>query len=851
MKFILLNSSRLLTITFTLVLMTLAQLAHAVTKTWVGGASGSWNTVNQWSPSGVPGASDDVVFGAGTAVVSFSGDGVIQSLTLNNGADVTFFPVDASADRGLNLTGATTTELVVNSGCTLTLDGFAGSTVGFTLEFPNGGAAETADISGTLSVDGAGSGGDFATNGNTVTFGPASAYNHNRSAGSIPIATFNTTSTVTVTGFIDNVAGAIENLDQGFGNFTWNCPSQIGHAQLKCNTNKSRFSSSGTFTVNNTGTKTLRTTNGDGLLSLNDLVINGDPDSSSLVLRSNTTKTITMDVSGNITLNGGELKSKNPSATNTSTVVINLAGNLTQDGGILKEEDGNSFTFNFVGTSVQEYGFTGLSVLGGDINFDVKNGAELKVLNKLTVNSGGSINNSGKLIFDNDAIFDAAGAITGTGNVTLVRVFNRSGWQNVSFPVKSTTTKTLGDVVKSGEAFNYTSPKTPQTNIFYWDATTAGWLVPTSTTLVNQPFNIYSFGSGESVELTIPNAEFNNVDFSQAYFYFDNPGGNTSSPGDANPSFGNNGWADVVVDGWNLFANPFQAYLNTSDLNSALDIELNVDQNVYVWDGYSESYKTNPDFINPHQAYFVHTTASSGNFTIQNELRDTAGTGAGYFKTKNEITLHVTSADGIDVKTTLVENSEATNRFDTRLDAHYLLVYSTDNATAFNSVSADSMMCSKNQVNRLTKEPIYFTFAHKQNNKSFTFSLEASSSLYVAILEDTYTGEFTDLVATDYTFSSTDAADAQRFKMHFTQGSANRASAQYTRELMVWTKDNQLMYEGLDNLEGATVSVFAISGKLITSGDMDSPLFLERTGIFVIQVRARNGETFNAKLIKG
>ena len=848
MKFILLNSSRFLTITFTLALLALGQRAHAVTKTWDGGASGSWNDANSWSPAGVPETSDDVVFGAGTAVVSFSADGAVRSLTLNNGADVTFFPVDGNSDRRLELTGVTTTELIVNSGCTLTLDGFAGNTSsGFTLEFPNGGAAETADILGTLNINGSGSGGDFETDGNTVTFGPASAYNHNRSAGSIPIATFNTTSTVTVTGFIDNIAGAVENLDQGFGNFTWNCPSQIGHAQLKCNTNKSRFSSSGTFTVNNTGTKTLRTTNGDGLLSLNDLVIT---DSSSLVLRSNTTKTITMDVSGNITLNGGELKSKNPSATKISTVVINLAGNLTQDGGILKEEDGNSFTFNFVGTTVQEYGFTGLSVLDGDINFDVKNGAELKVLNKLTVNSGGGINNSGKLIFDNDAIFDAAGAITGTGNVTLVRVFNRSGWQHVSFPVISSS-KTLGDVVKSGEAFNYTSPKTPQTNIFYWDATTSAWLVPTSTTLVNQPFNIYSFGSGESLELTIPNAEFNNVDFSQAYTYFANEsGGNTSTPGNANPAFGTNGWADAVVEGWNLFANPYQAYLNTIALNTDLTNEANVDANVYVWDGYSESYKTNPDFINPHQAYFVHTNAGSGNFTIQNGLRDNAGTGAGYFKTKNEITLHVTSEDGINVKTTLVENSEATNRFDTRLDAHYLLAYSTNNATAFNSVSADSMMCSKNQVSRLAKEPIYFTFAHKQNNKSFTFSLEASSSLYVAVLEDTYTGEFTDLLATDYTFSSTDAADAQRFKMHFTQGSANRASAQYTRELMVWTKDNQLMYEGLDNLEGATVSVFAISGKLITSGDMDSPLFLESTGIFVIQVRARNGETFNAKLIK-
>ena len=168
----------------------------------------------------------------------------------------------------------------------------------------------------------------------------------------------------------------------------------------------------------------------------------------------------------------------------------------------------------------------------------------------------------------------------------------------------------------------------------------------------------------------------------------------------------------------------------------------------------------------------------------------------------------------------------------------------------FNVVSSDSVMYSKNNVPDLYAFTSYLSFYHQQENKPFTLSLESSNGLYVAILEDTYTGEFTDLLATDYTFSSTAAADVQRFKLHFTQGSANRASAQYTRELMVWTKDNQLMYEGLDNLEGATVSVFAISGKLIATGDLDSPLFLERTGVFVVQVRARNGETFNAKLIK-
>src|SRR4051812_9786665 len=35
--------------------------AWAATKTWNGSASTSWNNVNNWSPSGLPGASDDVL----------------------------------------------------------------------------------------------------------------------------------------------------------------------------------------------------------------------------------------------------------------------------------------------------------------------------------------------------------------------------------------------------------------------------------------------------------------------------------------------------------------------------------------------------------------------------------------------------------------------------------------------------------------------------------------------------------------------------------------------------------------------------------------------------------------------
>lgn len=832
----------------TMLLSVLYLSVPAATKAWSGGSSGSWNDPSQWSPSGVPGASDDVVFGAGTTVVSFSGDGVIQSLTFNNGADVTFFPVDASADRGLNLTGANTTELVVNSGCTLTLDGFADATNprAFVLEFKSGGTTETATIFGIINANNTGLGGKLDATNADVTFEAGSAYNHNVSGGEIPLAEFNSTSTVTVTGFIDNTTGAILNGNQEFGNFTWDCLDQIGHAQILTNSNKEPFSSTGTFTLNNTGTKTLRTSSNTGVLNLNNLVIN---DSAALVLRSNSGKTKTMNVSGNIVLNGGELKSKNPNTNNTSTVIVNLAGNLTQAGGLLKEEDGNSFTFNFNGSAVQDYSFTGLSALDGDIDFDVNSGATLNVLDKLRVSSGGSITNNGEIIFNNNAVFDASGTVSGTGNITLVRRFNRAGWQHISFPIKRSTTKTLGDIEKTGEAFNYTNPKSPQTNIFFWDAATSGWMIPTATTPVDKPFSIYSFGNNESVELTIDNADFNTEDFAQPYVYFDNASGpNNTTPGNSDNSFGTGGWANAVVDGWNLFANPFQAYINSASLNTDLANEADLDNGIYVWDDVSDSYQLNPTYINPNQAYFVHASAGSGNFSINTALRDSAGSGPGFFKTKNELTLNL-SSDSIHLKTVLVENTAASSKYDFGLDAYYLWSFSGENATIFNSVSSDSMMCSKNQVSRLT-EPVYFSFAHKQNNKAFTLSLEATTSLYVAILEDTYTGVFTDLLASDYTFISTDAAKTQRFKLHFSQRSANRASAQYTKELMVWVKDNQLMYEGLDNLNGATVSVFSIGGKLISSGDIENPLFIEQKGVFVIQVRARNGETFNAKLIK-
>ncbi len=62
--------------------------ASAPAKTWAGTVSTAWNTAGNWSPSGVPTASDNVVIPAGTPfgpLVSFNNDSTLD-LTVNSGA---------------------------------------------------------------------------------------------------------------------------------------------------------------------------------------------------------------------------------------------------------------------------------------------------------------------------------------------------------------------------------------------------------------------------------------------------------------------------------------------------------------------------------------------------------------------------------------------------------------------------------------------------------------------------------------------------------------------------------------------------------------------------------------------
>ncbi len=123
----------------------MASFAQAGTKTWVPTNGGDWKTPGNWSPSGVPGASDDVVIPANqsAAITRSSSDGEtinLNSLTINGNVN---FQFDAGSQHSctLNITGTFT----VASGKTFTVGMMDIGRLNFTLA-----STATGTIDGTV-----------------------------------------------------------------------------------------------------------------------------------------------------------------------------------------------------------------------------------------------------------------------------------------------------------------------------------------------------------------------------------------------------------------------------------------------------------------------------------------------------------------------------------------------------------------------------------------------------------------------------------------------------------------------------------------------------------------------------
>ncbi len=233
----------------------------------------------------------------------------------------------------------------------------------------------------------------------TITFSSTGTYEHNftTTAGTIPTATWNTTSTCYIMGYTTGGGNAFQplNLGQSFGNFTWNTPAL---SSTNANLGGNLTTINGNFTVENTNSKELRLGTGQSYT----LAVGGD-----LILNTSTAF---------LTVNY-------QNAAGAMTAIINVAGNFTQVGGTLRLAHTSNVSVNYIGTAT--INVTKNVSLAGTVILSTSNGAG-------TINQNGAAptygfsQTAGSIDFGQSTGTAGAGAInikgtyslTGTGAIT-------------------------------------------------------------------------------------------------------------------------------------------------------------------------------------------------------------------------------------------------------------------------------------------------------------------------------------------------------------------------------------------------------------------------------------------------
>ena len=312
-----------------------------------------------------------------------------------HGVMVTGSPSDASGEitirsgHTVTVTAATTIDqciieagglVTVNAGQTLTIADGTGTDLSV-----NG----TVVNSGTITMTG------------TAEFNAASRYEHAQDGGSIPVATWDATSTCEVTGAVATTVTGVS-LNQTFGNFVWNCAGQTGNLNIA--TAAGTMSIAGNLEILDTGT---------GRVHLNQttLAVMGNFIQSGGTFRLvNTINPRTLNVGGNFELSGATTLFivKN----GAGAAALNIDGNFTQTDGTFDQRTANTTS-------------TSVVAVGGDFNL---NGGTYDISG---INAVGNLNVAGNFSHTGGTLTETAGGI-GNGVITLdgsaMQTFTTTGW---------------------------------------------------------------------------------------------------------------------------------------------------------------------------------------------------------------------------------------------------------------------------------------------------------------------------------------------------------------------------------------------------------------------------------------
>ncbi len=255
---------RLIPLYFALPLLISTFSAKAATRTWDGGAGTLvWTSAANWSGDVVPVTGDDIIFStAGTFTITAVPTLSINSLTVSSGTTVTLSggsptTLTIGGNAGTDLTIAASISLVLN-GLNVTLASNATANISGSLTINNSCTfnSDGTSVITTVSTGGAivNSGTLTCTSSSKLVFNGTATYTHSQNGGTVPTATWNGTSTCTITGVTNTMVSGITSTSNTFMNFVWNCTGET--TSLNMVADGSNFTCNGDFTISSTGGST-------------------------------------------------------------------------------------------------------------------------------------------------------------------------------------------------------------------------------------------------------------------------------------------------------------------------------------------------------------------------------------------------------------------------------------------------------------------------------------------------------------------------------------------------------------------------------------------------------------------
>lgn len=375
--------------------------------------------------------------------------------------------------------------------------------------------------------------------------------------------------------------------------------------------------------------------------------------------------------------------------------------------------------------------------------------------------------------------------VVGLIKMELELTSTNAGWRQMAFPFSGN----FGNF--QGLTLNLNNTLQAEQNVFYWDnnadlsipANNAGWTSPSATSNQVRAYSIYLDENNFSFTNPITfEGEYNPGDKVYPLTYLNDPGSGVLA--------GQPGYENGV--GWNFIPNLYPSLLDADEMTTNNPLQY---KNIHIWDAKVQQYKSfveNPGTseniipynnagrdaaelsaggIMPFQGFWVKTTDNTEtSFTLQNSWRGVSFSNLNpqqSLKRRTGFQLNVFSAADSTWDGALISFDEtADSGFEVDKDVYKLISQGDVPSLSFDLGNALASINRINNTEQHTK--LNFRPSPSKEDGTYHFHLNhdytsSGSSIY---LEDLFTGVFTDLKESDYSFKNY-GNPSERFKLHY------------------------------------------------------------------------------------